>query len=143
MKKMICLALCMVMVLVFGVTNAFALDIIKPSLDLDPAEIKEFKTLVAAIGEVTLEDKEAIEAAEAALDNLLNTLGETKCSLYKSFRESRSTLEEARVAYDALVAEQTPPEEIVPTGDSIFVMMALVALSAAALVLVASKKRAF
>ena len=143
MKKMICLVLCMVMVLAFGVTNAFAFDIIKPNLDLDPTEVKEFKALVAAIGEVTLEDKEAIEAAEAARDNLLDTLGEDKCNMWASFRDSRATLEEARTAYDALVAAQAPSEEIVPTGDGIFVMVALVALSAAALVLMVSKKRAF
>lgn len=140
MKKTICLVLCLVMMMTLGVSG-FAMEIIRPNLDLDPQEVKDFRALVDAIGEVTLEDKEAIEAAEAACQALVDSLGETKLSLYKNFKNSRDTLVAARAAYDALAAAQTPPETIDPTGDSMVIVLALLALSATAMVVLVSKKR--
>ena len=141
MKKTICLVLCLVMMMTLGV-SVFALDIVRPGFDLTPQNVKDFKALVDAIGEVTLEDKAAIEAAEAACEELLNTLGETKLSLYKDFKNSKDTLAAARAAYDALAAAQTPSEPVDPAGDNTFMVIAMVVLSMTALVVLVSKKRA-
>ena len=105
MKKLISLAICLAMVLAFS-ASAFA----KPIGGLvvkDPAAVTEFKQMVDAIGEVTLEDKDAIEAAEAFYDE--NNLGKY---VMDGMRQNANcvaayeTLVAAREAYDTLVANQ-------------------------------------
>ena len=118
MKKLISLAICLAMVLAFSVSG-FAAAIIKPGVVLkDPAVVTEFKEMVDAIGEVTLEDKDAIEAAEAFYDE--NNLGKY---VMEGMRQNATciaayeTLTAAREAYDALVANQGS-SEVAPGGDS-------------------------
>jgi len=114
MKKLISLAICLAMVLAFS-ASGFAMSI-GGGL---PTSVAEFKTLVEAIGEVTLEDKEAIEAAERFYeeDSMLYKYimdgvrqNATAVALYE-------TLLAARATYDALVANQGS-SEVAPGGDS-------------------------
>jgi len=132
MKKTITLVLCLVMMLSLGIST-FALGLDRPIFDLDPQEVKDFKALVDAIGEVTLEDKEAIEAAEAAYQSM----DADRYSLYKNFRESSEKLVAARAAYDQLVANQAPA-----TGDNMVVFAVLAALSMTGLAVLFTKRRA-
>ena len=139
MKKTISLILCVIMMMTIA-TCAFALmpggGIAVP----DPAAVTDFKALVDAIGEVTLEDKAAIEAAEAAYDAMLPRYKDQ----YQTVIDSYATLTAARAAYDALVANQNKPSGGAPeTGDGTMVFVALALLSMTALVVMVSKKKAY
>ena len=143
MKKTISLILCVIMMMTIA-TCAFAFQ---PGVGVgggiaikDPAAVTDFKALVDAIGEVTLEDKEAIEAAEAAYDAMLARYKDQ----YQTVIDSYATLTAARAAYDALVANQNKPSGGAPeTGDSTMVFVALALLSMTALVVMVSKKKAY
>lgn len=146
MKKTISLILCVIMMMAVA-TCAFAKlpgggapigggGIATP----DPDAVKDFKALVDAIGEVTLEDKAAIEAAEAAYEGLLARYKAENATVIASYK----TLTDARTTYDALVAAQNKPSGGAPeTGDGTMVFVALAMLSMTALVVMVSKKKAY
>ena len=131
MKKSLALILCVIMVMSFA-TMAFARV---PSFTMPP----EFNVSVAIsnLGTITLESKEAIEAAEAAYAALTDDQ-KAKVTNYQ-------VLIDARATYDALVASQNPGNggTIDKTGDSTMVFVAMVVLSMTALVILVFKKRAF
>ena len=142
MKKTISLILCVIMMMTIA-TCAFAKLPLKPGAGTggqivtgDPDAVKAFKALVDAIGEVTLEDKEAIEAAEAAYDGLLARYKAENQTTINSY----ATLTAARTAYDALVAAQNKPPK---TGDGTMMFVALAMLSMTGLVVLVSKKKAY
>jgi LPXTG-motif cell wall-anchored protein len=145
MKKTISLILCVIMVMTIA-TCAFAKLPLKPGAGTggqiggltqpDPDAVKAFKALVDAIGEVTLEDKEAIEAAEAAYDGLLTRYKVENQTTIDSY----ATLTAARTAYDALVAAQNKPPK---TGDGTMMFVALAMLAMTGLVVLVSKKKAY
>ena len=137
MKKTISLILCVIMVMAIA-TCAFAK---LPGLVIgEPEAVKQFKALVEAIGEVTLEDKEAIEAAEAAYEEMLPRYKDQ----YQTVIDNYSILTNARAEYDALVAAQNKPSGGAPeTGDGTMVFVALAMLSMTAMVVMVAKKKAY
>ena len=152
MKKMFSVILCVIMVMAIA-TCAFAfagkLPIgggqIAPGGGTEPAEVTNFKTLVDSIGEVTLEDKEAIENAEAALQALKDSLGRIwDMGASKQLQQWTDALTNARTSYDALVAAQNPGDgNIDENGDGTMMVFAILALSMTAMVVLVSRKRAF
>lgn len=143
MKKTISLLLCVIMVMAIA-TCAFAKlpaggIPIGGGTTTDPTA--DFKAMVEGIGEVTLEDKEAIEEAEAELDRLKTLAGKAWALQYASALEQWTTaLEDARTEYDALVAAQNQPPK---TGDGTMVFVALAMLSMTAMVVMVAKKKAY
>lgn len=150
MKKMFSVILCVIMVMAIA-TCAFAGKLpsggvpIAPGGGTEPAEVTNFKALVDSIGEVTLEDKEAIENAEAALQALKDSLGRHwDMGASKQLQQWTDALTNARTSYDALVAAQNPGDgNIDENGDGTMMVFAILALSMTAMVVLVSKKRAF
>ena len=158
MKKIVSVLICLAIVLSLGVaamaiskpggtgsgTGSFPIgggNVIGGGTQM-PEEVKAFIALVEAIGEVTLESKAAIEAAEAAYA-AIDWEGLRISSPEKSVPQI-STMRNARTQYDALVAAQEQQKPGAPeTGDNAMMFVVMAALSMTCVVILISKKRAF